>query len=210
MNNLFEMENSNIKIFGVISLWDLFAYEIILAGYFLSIHKLDNSLSIQKQVPAYLWFAIIYISIEYLNSKFQNRINYSSSINIIRISIYFLVILLIILIANYKSSYIYQKPYKTFNVISVFPGSPAEEAGMKAGDQIIDIEGKPITTIEEMEEIVASHSGEEISISYIRDGVIYQKWLTSNIFKISLETMIGAQDVIYEDFYISKKLANKK
>jgi PDZ domain-containing secreted protein len=81
---------------------------------------------------------------------------------------------------------------------------------MKAGDQIIDIEGKPITTIEEMEEIVASHSGEEISISYIRDGVIYQKWLTSNIFKISLETMIGAQDVIYEDFYISKKLANKK
>jgi membrane-associated protease RseP (regulator of RpoE activity) len=111
---------------------------------------------------------------------------------------------------SFLNYYVYNSSYNSLRIKAVFPGSSAEEAGLKAGDQIIDIEGKPITTIEEMEEIVASHSGEEISISYIRDGVIYQKWLTSNIFKISLETMIGAQDVIYEDFYISKKLANKK
>ena len=291
MNNLFGMENSNIKIFGMIPIWALFAYEIILAGYFLSVHKLDDSLSIQKQVPAYLWFAIIYISIEYLCLKSDQYAIYSDYKNNYRIIIYLYILLIIILIMrqinknedSQKSSlsgirktiniiisliilfivsntmyiidfsefvnnqtlilpqpfsqdkkivipaestlgvayesflnyYVYNSSYNSLKIKAVFPGSSAEEAGLKAGDQIIDIEGKPITTIEEMAEILASHPGEEIGLSYIRDGVLYHKRLTPNLFDNSGEAKIGVQvdlikEELEEDFYIKKKFVNKK
>ena len=291
MNNLFGMENSNIKIFGMIPIWALFAYEIILAGYFLSVHKLDDSLSIQKQVPAYLWFAIIYISIEYLCLKSDQYAIYSDYKNNYRIIIYFYILFIILFIMrqinknkdNQKSSlsgirktiniiisllilfivsntmyiinfsefvndetlvlpqpfsqdkkivipakstlsvayesllnyYVYSSSYNYLKIKSVFSGSSAEEAGMKAGDQIINIEGKSITTIEEMAEILAFHAGEEIGLSYIRDGVLYHKWLTPNRFDTTGKAKIGVQvelikEELEEDFYINKKFINKK
>ena len=116
---------------------------------------------------------------------------------------------------SFLNYYVYNSSYNSLKIKAVFPGSPAEEAGMKAGDQIIDIEGKPITTIEEMAEILASHPGEEIGLSYIRDGVLYHKRLTPNLFDNSGEAKIGVQvdlikEELEEDFYIKKKFVNKK
>lgn len=49
-------------------------------------------------------------------------------------------------------------------------GSPAEEAGMIAGDEVVQIEGNGVTTWEEFTKVVQEHPDEEISITVDRSG----------------------------------------
>ena len=49
--------------------------------------------------------------------------------------------------------------------------SPAEKAGLKAGDVITGIDNKTISTIDELTDIISSHSiGDTVTISYYRNG----------------------------------------
>ena len=49
--------------------------------------------------------------------------------------------------------------------------SPAEKAGLKAGDVITGIDNKTISTIDELTDIISSHSiGDTVNISYYRNG----------------------------------------
>jgi serine protease Do len=53
----------------------------------------------------------------------------------------------------------------------VNPGSSAEEAGLKAGDVIIAIEGKIVGSVAELQERVAlNRPGDRIKVTYVRDG----------------------------------------
>ena len=55
---------------------------------------------------------------------------------------------------------------------AIIPGGPASLAGMKSGDVITEIEGRVITSPEELIVAIRSHSvGEEIEITYLRSGV---------------------------------------
>ena len=55
---------------------------------------------------------------------------------------------------------------------SITPGSPAESAGIKPGDVIIEIDGKPVGTSDEAIVSVRSHSvGDSIKVKFQRDGV---------------------------------------
>ncbi|HKX99224.1 MAG TPA: PDZ domain-containing protein [Steroidobacteraceae bacterium] len=56
-------------------------------------------------------------------------------------------------------------------VESVSPGGPAEEAGVKAGDVIVAIEGKPVTTGRELVRAMeAIDPGEKVQLGLKRDG----------------------------------------
>ena len=55
---------------------------------------------------------------------------------------------------------------------AIIPGGPASLAGMKSCDVITEIEGRVITSPEELIVAIRSHSvGEEIEITYLRSGV---------------------------------------
>ena len=55
---------------------------------------------------------------------------------------------------------------------AIIPGGPASLAGMKSGDVITEIEGRVITSPEELIVAIRSHSvGKEIEITYLRSGV---------------------------------------
>jgi serine protease Do len=54
---------------------------------------------------------------------------------------------------------------------SVVPGSPAEEAGLKTGDTITSIDGKPIKTGDELVEQISGHKpGSKATLGFIRNG----------------------------------------
>ncbi|MFQ5627829.1 MAG: PDZ domain-containing protein [bacterium] len=56
-------------------------------------------------------------------------------------------------------------------VLGVNEDSPAEDAGLKAGDVILKIDGEPIGDYEELIEILADYEdGDEVDVEYIRQG----------------------------------------
>jgi hypothetical protein len=53
----------------------------------------------------------------------------------------------------------------------VVPGSPAEKAGLAAGDELVAIDGHPVATPQEVAAIVGAHEpGDEIELRVRRDG----------------------------------------
>lgn len=61
--------------------------------------------------------------------------------------------------------------YDTPEISDVMKGYPAEQAGMQAGDTITDINGKKIHVYREVSMYTIFHEGEELEITYVRDGV---------------------------------------
>jgi putative serine protease PepD len=53
----------------------------------------------------------------------------------------------------------------------VTPGEPASKAGIEAGDVIVAVDGKPVTTADELIIAIRRHvPGDQLSLTYIRDG----------------------------------------
>ena len=55
-------------------------------------------------------------------------------------------------------------------VRSVQPGGAAESAGIKNGDIVIAVDGKPITFSYQLKEAIAKHPEQQISLTIMRDG----------------------------------------
>src|SRR5205823_7074008 len=53
----------------------------------------------------------------------------------------------------------------------VMPDGPAARAGLKAGDQIVAIEGAPVRDFREIVARISAHPGETLAITYRRGGV---------------------------------------
>jgi len=53
---------------------------------------------------------------------------------------------------------------------SVFEGSPADEAGLKSGDVIINVDGKEPSTADEAVKLVSGDAGTEVTVRILRDG----------------------------------------
>jgi serine protease Do len=62
-------------------------------------------------------------------------------------------------------------PRLPLQVTLVLPGSPADAAGLRPGDQIISLHGQPATSMEQIASVIAaSRPGREIQIRVLRDG----------------------------------------
>jgi S1-C subfamily serine protease len=56
-------------------------------------------------------------------------------------------------------------------VEEVFPGTPAEEVGLRPGDLVVSIDGEPVTGIADLAAEVRSHRpGETVTLEVVRDG----------------------------------------
>jgi len=56
-------------------------------------------------------------------------------------------------------------------VTSVEPASPAEKAGMRAGDVIVSVDGKPVTGVSNLRNTIGlMRAGESVRIGLVRDG----------------------------------------
>ena len=56
-------------------------------------------------------------------------------------------------------------------ISDVTPGSPAEQAGLKVGDTIVAVDGKPVKNGDELvSDIAARKPGSKIAVGFIRDG----------------------------------------
>jgi regulator of sigma E protease len=55
-------------------------------------------------------------------------------------------------------------------VREVTPDSPASEAGLQVGDQIVSVAGQPIHSAEQVTQFITDHKGEPITLVFKRDG----------------------------------------
>lgn len=56
------------------------------------------------------------------------------------------------------------------SVVKITPDSPADRAGLKVGDQLIDINNQPLTEAEKLPIITKQNAGKKVPIKYSRDG----------------------------------------
>ncbi len=61
-------------------------------------------------------------------------------------------------------------PYLPPVVGGLRPGMPAAEAGLRAGDRILALDGQPIRTWDEMAELISKRAGEPIALAIERKG----------------------------------------
>jgi regulator of sigma E protease len=55
-------------------------------------------------------------------------------------------------------------------LVSVNPGEPGERAGLRAGDVILSIDGKPITFQSQLREEIAAHPDKPMQVTILREG----------------------------------------
>jgi regulator of sigma E protease len=56
---------------------------------------------------------------------------------------------------------------------TVQPGGPAARAGLKAGDELVAINGTPVQSFAEVVTLINSHPGETLNIDYRRDRIVH-------------------------------------
>lgn len=56
-------------------------------------------------------------------------------------------------------------------ITSVLAGSPAESAGILAGDIVLSVDDEPITSFESMQQAIGAHLGSPVQITVVRDGL---------------------------------------
>lgn len=56
------------------------------------------------------------------------------------------------------------------SVVKITPDSPADRAGIKVGDQLIDINNQPLNEAEKLPIITKQNAGKKVPIKYSRDG----------------------------------------
>ena len=66
----------------------------------------------------------------------------------------------------------------SIQLVEVEPGSPAAQAGVTPGSQIVDIDGQVFPGIPELQAYVAEHSGGPVTLSLQKDGKLFQHQLT--------------------------------
>ncbi len=78
----------------------------------------------------------------------------------------------------------------------IVEGQPAEAAGMKAGDIIVEINGEPIKTWKELTAIIHSIPNTPINIHYEHEGIIIEKDLVTSFQPALIDGKIDTLGVI--------------
>lgn len=72
------------------------------------------------------------------------------------------------------------KNLRTYNIASIIPGSPANEAGIQVGDRIVSVNGTSTTfwSLSSIIKKLKGKAGKQVRIRYERDGKYYKTRLT--------------------------------
>jgi regulator of sigma E protease len=73
----------------------------------------------------------------------------------------------------------------------VLPGKPAETIGLQPGDVITSVDQQPVETWQELTKIIHSHPGEELEITWVRDGEEFTSVVTPELQPQSNIGLIG-------------------
>lgn len=74
-------------------------------------------------------------------------------------------------------------------ILSVFKGSPAEEAGLREGDFILGADGKAYSTMDALSAAIKGKRGTKVTVTYERDGKSYDVKITRDkIEETSIES----------------------
>lgn len=65
-------------------------------------------------------------------------------------------------------------------IAQILEGQPAEETGMQEGDKIVEINGEPIETWQELTEIIHAIPNTPINLHFEREGIIIEKDLVTS------------------------------
>ena len=57
-------------------------------------------------------------------------------------------------------------PYEVYEVVE---GSNAEQAGLQAGDQILEVNGQSVTYFDELQQVLKSNAGQQVSLKVVRN-----------------------------------------
>ena len=61
----------------------------------------------------------------------------------------------------------------------VLPGSAAEEAGLQAGDLLVEMDGTAIDTINDYQGVLVAHQpGDRVSVKFVREGETREVFVT--------------------------------
>jgi serine protease Do len=70
-------------------------------------------------------------------------------------------------------------PASGVTIVNVSAGSPADQAGLHAGDVIIQIENQPVQTPTDLESALAGmHAGQQVQIEYDRGPILLTTQVT--------------------------------
>lgn len=67
---------------------------------------------------------------------------------------------------------------------SVAEGSPASAAGLRAGDRIVSVDGRPVARWEDLAERFAGKAGARVSVVWLRDGERRERELTPELSSV--------------------------
>ncbi len=76
-------------------------------------------------------------------------------------------------------------------VITVLPDSPAAQAGLKEGDQVVSVDGANINNTEDFRVYTSAHSGQPVNITTNRDGVVATTAITPIVLSATGRPGIG-------------------
>lgn len=98
-------------------------------------------------------------------------------------------------------------------VVSILPESPAEKAGIEAGDVVVTIDGVNIENLDAFRAATSSHTGENIEVGYLRDGVSGSATVAPVVLKETGRPGIGVglaeTGTVSYPFYIAPFVAMK-
>ena len=73
---------------------------------------------------------------------------------------------------------------QSFVVITVFPGSPAEEAGIKEGDVLVEVDGKKVESYKQViRQLRNRKAGDKVILKIKRDDETIEKKVTLKVFE---------------------------
>lgn len=76
-------------------------------------------------------------------------------------------------------------PPKSTEIGAISSGTPAEKAGLQAGDKFLKIDGQEISSWRELSQLVVPAAGRALSITMERDGVAYDVTITPETVKVN-------------------------
>lgn len=72
-------------------------------------------------------------------------------------------------------------PYLPAKIQEVLVGSPAAEAGMRQGDEILEVDGRPIKRFQELRERIIESDGAPMQLSVMREGAVMRLQVTPKL-----------------------------